>query len=97
MNCEGINTTDECRKLNKEGLPLVPKLSRDNERFIRGIFSRISPGLFTGIGGYDYNSIRLAFDVYDVQDATEKRAIMDKCLVIITAHSEARSKEDGNS
>ena len=97
LNCEGIDMTDECRKMDKENLPSVPKLNRENERFVNGFFARVAPGLFTGQGGYDYNSIRLGFDVYGVHDATEKQLLMDKCLVIIAAHSEARRRKHGNA
>ena len=89
--------TDECKKLDKDGLPTVPKLLRENEQFIDKFFSRVAPGLFTGTGGYDYNAIRLAFDVYGVQDISQKALFMDRCLVMITAHSEARRRKNGTT
>lgn len=97
MNCEGINTTSQCTKLDKDNAPAVPKLSHGNERFINGFFNRIAPGLFNINGGYNFDAIRLGFDVYNIHDETEKQSIMDKCLVMITAHSEARRKKNGNA
>jgi hypothetical protein len=93
LNCAGIDTTEICRKIGKAGFPVVPKLSQENKRFIDGFFSRVAPGLFKSSGDYDYGPIQLAFNIYGIRDTSQRKYLMDKCLVMIAAHSEARRKK----
>jgi hypothetical protein len=74
-----------------DGERLIPKLSDENTVFLR-VYNLIAPGLFSGMGGYNYDAIALVFDTYDIPRETRVQ-IMDKLMVMIQAHSERVARD----
>jgi hypothetical protein len=75
VECRGIDYVPICPTGK------VPKLSQTNQDFLR-IFDRILPGLMRGNDGYDYEAIRIVFDLCGI--SKHRRAIyLDQCLAVM--------------
>jgi hypothetical protein len=83
--CKGIDHVAECP--TKE----VPKLTEENERFV-WLFSRISHGLWNGMGGADLGVVNEVCELFGVPEG-ERPVILDKTIAVMRAVNEIRQKQ----
>lgn len=86
--CPGIQYVDRCK-----GTPRgeVPKLSKENRRIVE-FFQKLTPWLFNGMGGYNMNVLREAYEIYQVPKS-QWELLTDRISVLVTTHAKITSEE----
>lgn len=86
VQCDGIETVDAC--------PLgdVPKLSARNSLFWR-FYIRCAPGLYNGMGGFDYGAVVHCLALYAVPHGL-REPLMEKVLAVIGALRAVQAREE---
>lgn len=88
IKCEGLDKTEN--GVCPDGK--IPTLSRDNYE-IWELFSLMLPGLLR-MEGYDFNAIRIVFDVYGIEQKRRPEMLEQIIKIIGVIDAERRARRD---
>lgn len=61
-------------------------------REVMAFFQKGVPWIFSGMGGYNMNAVKDAFEIYEVPQ-TQRALLMDYITIIISAHATTKTEE----